>query len=211
MSDQKKLIVVLGPHRSGTSLCAAALECLGAELCLPEQYSNEENQKGFFEHPEIVAFNDRLLAHLGGAWDNPQFDGPAVIAKTDLMQWRIEASRLFEEVYGAAQIVAIKDPRLCQLLDFWIQVFVDCGYSDQSIFIVHVLRSPVEVALSQQQRSKDTPAYYEIGNHLVEGAALWLSLTAQALVQTHERKSFFVTYPELLSTPEMTLGKDIFL
>ena len=43
MPDQRKLIVVLGPHRSGTSLCTAALESLGAELRLPDYYTNEEN------------------------------------------------------------------------------------------------------------------------------------------------------------------------
>jgi O-antigen biosynthesis protein len=73
MPDQRKLIVVLGPHRSGTSLCTAALESLGAQLCLPEYYTNEENPRGFFEHPDIVHFNDRLLTYLGGAWDNALF------------------------------------------------------------------------------------------------------------------------------------------
>ena len=73
MSETKKLIIVLGAHRSGTSLCAAAISCLGADACLGEYYANEENQKGFYEHPDIVEFNDRLLAHLGGSWDNPLF------------------------------------------------------------------------------------------------------------------------------------------
>ena len=43
MFDSKKLIVVLGSHRSGTSVCAAALETLGADLRLPAHYKNEEN------------------------------------------------------------------------------------------------------------------------------------------------------------------------
>lgn len=206
MPDQNKLIVVLGPHRSGTSLCAAALESLGAELRLPLHYTNEENRKGFFEHPDIVDFNDSLLTHLGGSWDNPLFDGPTVIAKADLSEWRAAATDLFNSIYENAPVAAIKDPRLCQLFDFWLPVFVACGYSKQNIFVVHVVRDPVEVALSQQQRSRDNPAYYEIGGQLVEGAALWMSLTAQALAQTQKLQGCFVPYLELLSNPGQVLN-----
>jgi len=207
MPNRKKLIIIQGPHRSGTSLCTAALECLGAEIRLPMHYANEENRKGFFEHPDIVEFNDSLLKHLGGTWDNPLFNGPQAIAKADLAEWQTQASRLFDSIYGEAGIAAIKDPRLCQLLDFWMQVFFACGYRKQDIFVVHVLRDPVEVALSQQQRSRDNPVYYEIGGQLVEGAALWLSLTAQALLQTRDLQNYFITYPELLSNPRRVLLK----
>ena len=53
------------------------MQALGAQLRLPAHYTNEENRKGFFEHPDIVDFNDSLLSHLGGSWDNPLFDGPS--------------------------------------------------------------------------------------------------------------------------------------
>jgi glycosyltransferase involved in cell wall biosynthesis len=205
MSDPKKLIVILGPHRSGTSLCTAAVESLGAELRLPTHYANPENRKGFFEHPDIVDFNDRLLSHLGGTWDNPLFDGPSAIAKTNLAEWRMRAANLFDSIFSGVQISAIKDPRLCQLLDFWVQVAFDCGFSNHNIFIVHVLRAPIEVALSQKRRSQDNAAYYEIGGQLVEGAALWFSLTAQALAQTRCLNNYFISYPKLLSKSEEQL------
>jgi O-antigen biosynthesis protein len=207
MLDSRKLIVIMGPHRSGTSLCTAALECLGAELRLPTRYANEENRKGFFEHPDIVEFNDSLLKHLGGTWDNPLFDGSKAVATTDISDWLTRAAELFDSIYSDAKIAAIKDPRFCQLLDFWMQVFIACGYSDEEIFVIHVLREPVEVALSQQQRAKYNPAYYEIGARLVEGAALWLSLTGQALLQTRNLQNCFITYPALLSNPELVLQK----
>jgi glycosyltransferase involved in cell wall biosynthesis len=207
MSDRKTLIIVLGPHRSGTSLCTAALECFGAELRLPEHYANEENRKGFFEHPDIVEFNDSLLSHLQGSWDNPLFDGPAAVASTELSTWIDRASNLFESIFAAAPIVAVKDPRFCQLLDFWIKVFIKNGYREQDIFLIQVLRQPIEVALSQQHRAKENPAYYEIGRELIEGSALWLSLSAQALEQIRQFKCYFVDYVEFLSTPETLLVK----
>lgn len=207
MLDTKKLILVIGPHRSGTSLCTAAIECMGAELRLPRQYANEENRKGFFEHPEIVAFNDELLRHLGASWDNPLFDGPVAIAGANLEEWEARACALFETLFTGARIAAIKDPRLCQLLDFWLPVLARCGYGDEQIRLVQVVRDPVEVALSQRSRARANPAFYEIGRCLVEGAALWFSLTAQALAQARNRDSYFIHYGELLQQPEEVLGK----
>lgn len=205
MLASRKLILVLGAHRSGTSLCSAALQSLGAELCLPSQYSNDENRKGFFEHPDIVDFNDELLAHLGGVWDNPMFDGPESIATAELSDWHARASNLFTTIYGDRPVVALKDPRLCQLLDFWLPVFADLGYTDDEIFAVHVLRTPVEVAVSQQRRVQATPEFYEVGSELAEGAALWLALTAQSLSTPMGRNSLFVHYESLLRSAEATV------
>ena len=207
MLDAKKLIVVLGSHRSGTSLCAAALESLGADMRLPAHYTNDENPRGFFEHPDIVDFNESLLSYLGGSWDNPLFYGPTAISDADLCEWRARAKRLFDSIYGDAAVAAIKDPRLCQLFDFWKPVFLEAGYSDRDIFIIHIFRDPIEVALSQQHRAQDNPVYYEIGGRLVEGAALWLSLTAQALAQTATLNSYFVAYPDLVTSPELVVKK----
>ena len=207
MPDQRKLIVVLGPHRSGTSLCTAALESLGAQLCLPEYYTNEENPRGFFEHPDIVDFNDRLLTYLGGAWDNALFQGAQAMSARDVTAWRAEAVGLFSDLFGECPLVAVKDPRLCQLLGFWLNAFTDCGYAGDRIFFVHVLRDPVEAALSQRNRAVDDPLFYEVGRELEEGAALWLSLTAQALEQSPNRNNFYVSYPAILSEPAITLEK----
>ncbi|MCX2977551.1 glycosyltransferase [Candidatus Marimicrobium litorale] len=205
MPDQRKLIVVLGPHRSGTSLCTAALESLGAQLRLPEYYTNEENPRGFFEHPDIVDFNDRLLAYLGGAWDNALFQGAQAMSVRDLTAWRAEAVGLFSGLFAECPVVAVKDPRLCQLLGFWLSVFADCGYAGDEIFFVHVLRDPVEAALSQRNRAVDDPLFYEVGRELEEGAALWLSLTAQALEQSLDGNNFYVSYAAMLSEPAITL------
>ena len=207
MSDSKKLIVVMGSHRSGTSVCAAALESLGADLRLPATYTNDENPRGFFEHPDIIAFNDSLLSYLGGSWDNALFDGSKAISNEDLCDWRNQAGLLFETIFSDITVVAIKDPRLCQLFDFWKPVFFDAGFRDPDIYIIHILRDPVEVALSQQHRSQDNPIYYEIGGQLVEGVALWLSLTAQAIAQTVRLNCDFIDYAELVSTPELVFKK----
>lgn len=205
MPDNKKMILILGAHRSGTSLCAAAIECLGAELCVVDQYANEENSKGFFEHPDIVDFNDRLLAHLGGSWDNPLFVGDDALAHTSIASWETEATELLLNIFAEVSVAAIKDPRICQLLGFWMPVFAKAGYAESDIHLVHTLRDPAHVAQSQQTRAQANPDFYEIGREYAEGAALWLSLTAQA-VAGPGAASYFVLYEELVVKPESTLA-----
>ncbi len=203
MSDSKKLIVVLGAHRSGTSLCAAALASLGADACLDEIYANDENQKGFFEHPDIVTFNNELLAHLGGSWDNPLFRAPELDDFSDSQAWLEDASLLLQKIYGEAPVALVKDPRMCQLLGFWQAAFERAGYDPDRVFYIHTLRSPVEVALSQRNRARANDTFYEYGKTLAEGAALWLSLTAQALEA--RLPAFYVPYLELLQQPARVL------
>ncbi|TDG15113.1 glycosyltransferase [Seongchinamella unica] len=205
MANPRKLIVVLGAHRSGTSLCAAATEALGADVCLGEHYANEENRKGFFEHPDIVAFNNALLAELGGSWDNPLFDGAAALADRDVGGWRDTARDLVAGIYGEAAVAVIKDPRICQLLPFWDAVLVDSGYARENIFYLHTLRNPVEVALSQQRRAASNRDFYEFGRRLPEGAALWFSLTAQSLLASRDLPVFYLSYEALLTEPQQVL------
>ena len=208
MANPKKLIVVLGAHRSGTSLCAAAAQALGADACLGEHYANEENRKGFFEHPDIVDFNNRLLNEFGGSWDNPLFDGVSALKATPHEALAEEACAIVKDTYGAAAVAVIKDPRMCQLLPFWTKVFSRAGSADDQVFYLHTLRDPVEVAISQQQRAEGNRDFYEFGKELGEGAALWMSLTAQALMASRELPVFYLSYESLLTKPQQVL-KDI--
>ena len=207
MAHSRKLIVVLGAHRSGTSLCAAAVKSLGADACLGKHYANEENQKGFFEHPEIVDFNNRLLEFLGGSWDNPLFDGTAHLAGRDLNQWKNDAAALITALYGAAPVAVLKDPRMCQLLPFWVQVFSGSGYASENVYYIHTLRDVAEVALSQKSRAQANPDFYEIGRSLDEAAALWLSLSAQAVSACRDLNVIYLSYAALIAEPASVLDK----
>ena len=92
----EQVVLVLGPHRSGTSLVAAAMETAGFELGTREPWSNDDNPKGFFENERVIAFNDHLLKRLGGRWDNPLFFGSTALAK--LSPGDVEA--LLEDAVG---------------------------------------------------------------------------------------------------------------
>ena len=68
----KKAIVVVGMHRSGTSAVSGVLDELGVfmgrNLFAPQKGVNE---KGFFENAKVVDINERLFDALLGSWDDP--------------------------------------------------------------------------------------------------------------------------------------------
>ena len=153
------MILSLGPHRSGTSAVTAAIAVLGADLGFAPIYANFENKKGFFEHPELIALNERLLRALGGAWDSASFNGARAIAAAgaQLDQLRAEANLFLKTHFSGVDCAVLKDPRLCLLLDFWLPVIRQAGFVRTDV--IHVLRPPLEAALSQQKRVEGNPDY----------------------------------------------------
>ncbi len=202
---EKKLVVVLGSHRSGTSLLTAAVERIGACLGTKSEYVSDENPKGFFENEEIVNFNDRLLEFLGGRWDNPVFDGYQAIGLKDsseILPWISEAEDIFLSHYGAHNFIVIKDPRMCQLLPFWNEAFNRCGFNESNTYYAHIVRHPIEVAQSQHKRRKLDPEFYSIGDNLIETVSLWFSLTYQSLRDIKSDHNIFFLYADLVNEPK---------
>src|SRR5690348_14529849 len=63
-------LVILGMHRSGTSLLAGALGLLGASLPKHVMPSNCSNPKGYFEPQKIVELHDEMLLALNSSWSD---------------------------------------------------------------------------------------------------------------------------------------------
>lgn len=64
------LFVILGMHRSGTSLISAGVSHLGVDFGEHLMKGNQFNQKGYWEDKDIAAFNNRILNNLGLQWDS---------------------------------------------------------------------------------------------------------------------------------------------
>ena len=64
----KKLIVVLGMHRSGTSAVIKALSCMGVSLGDNFMPAGIDNPKGFFEDKAINQLNIEMLEAIGQHW-----------------------------------------------------------------------------------------------------------------------------------------------
>ena len=142
----RQLVVILGMHRSGTSLITKSIELLGYSLGDNLMPAGVDNPKGFWEDLDIVQFNDKLLAHNQMSWDSPLDSSPGVFTK-DLQQ---EALTLLESKFLNTNRFIIKDPRMSLLLDFWSGCFVE---ADIFVHYLTVYRQPLDIAASLYARN----------------------------------------------------------
>lgn len=145
----EKISVVLGAHRSGTSLATALLNHIGfrlgpAETLMP---ANQFNPVGYFEQIPVADLNDSILADLGGSWSCPPRNFEVEFA-AGLLEQRVARtlSRLFSDRLQDSPCV-IKDPRIAVLAPAWRAVI------DSSELIVLCRRNPFAVARSLMVRN----------------------------------------------------------
>ena len=142
----RQLVVILGMHRSGTSLITKSIELLGYTLGDNLMPSGVDNPKGFWEDLDIVRFNDKLLASNQTSWDSLLDSGSKAYSR-ELQQ---EALTLLESKFSNTDRFIIKDPRMSLLLDFWSRCFVE---ADISVHYLAVYRQPLDVAASLHARN----------------------------------------------------------
>ena len=146
----RRALFIFGMHRSGTSLAAgiarlAGLD-LGRNLLVGEA---AENPRGFWEHRDVMAIDEELLAAISLAWSVPSplpegwLDHPRVAPLLE------RAAAVLEREFAAAPAWAIKDPRLCRLWPFWERAAA--GVSEEITGLL-VYRHPLEVAASLAAR-----------------------------------------------------------
>ena len=167
---ERKTVAVLGMHRSGTSAVAGMLADHGVKFG-PVSEKNRFNPRGNREIRELNRLHDRVLERSGGSWWEP----PARIRirRGDLRH----RNRILETVPGST--VAVKDPRMLLLLEFW---------RDLDPRPIGVVRNPVAVRDSLERRARERPRKHpQLSSEAWE--ELWLAYN-RALLGEHERRPF---------------------
>ena len=144
-------VVVLGMHRSGTSLCADVLGHLGVAMAESPD-AQPSNPRGQWERPEIVARHDRILEMFERGFYNPLHDLPLPAGwwlEPPVAEIRHELIRFIEQNRAATAPFGFKDPRTARLLPLWHQIFDELRIEPK---IVLCLRNPAQVARSLEQR-----------------------------------------------------------
>ena len=144
-------IVVLGMHRSGTSLCADALGRLGVGIA-DQPDAQPSNPRGQWERLEIVERHDRILEMFGRGFYSPLHDLPLPAGwwlKPEVAEIRREIVGFLEQKRDAAAPFGFKDPRTARLLPLWHQIFDELRIDPK---IVLCIRNPAQAARSLEQR-----------------------------------------------------------
>lgn len=186
---RKVAVLVLGMHRSGTSMLGGILdrlECRGPKSMLP---ASEWNPKGYFESSEVVKLNDAILGSLGLRWDDWQAVDQGWQDAPRFVEFRKRISEVIAEEYGNASLIYIKDPRMCRLLPLWHEALIDIGFSSVCI---HTHRNPVDIARSLERR-KGNPVEME------QAALLWLRHVIDAEATSRGLPRIFTSYTRALA------------
>lgn len=102
---------------------------------------------------------------------------------------RKEAVSYLEAQFESSNLFVLKDPRMCQLVPFWLRVLGDAGVAASAVI---TLRSPGCVTKSLNRRSRMPKS----------GAAnLYLSHLLQAERETRGMPRSFLVFDELLADP----------
>lgn len=140
-SLSRRVVSIVGMHRSGTSCLAGTLQEAGLHLgsVITEA---PHNAKGNRENRRIMDLQEAILVHSGGSWDEPP----------PLVTWTDEHRRERDDIilsYGDAQPWGFKDPRTLVTLDFWREAISDLAF-------VGTFRHPLLVAESLGRRNGGT-------------------------------------------------------
>lgn len=188
-------ILVLGMHRSGTSALARIVNFLGAALPRHLVPANESNPRGHWEPARLVAIHEQLLASLDSSWDD---------WRAPPLRWRDNDSaskfggkiqQAIDEEYGNAQLIVLKDPRLCRTLPYWMSVLEKTGIRSAPIIIV---RNPLEVAESLRERD---------GISFEKSMLLWLRHYLDAEFETRHLARNIISLDVLLDDTKNLLAQ----
>jgi hypothetical protein len=185
-----RVVVVLGMHRSGTSLVARAVGTLGVplgdNLWGPRE---EDNPTGFWEDRDVVELDKQLLERAGVAWNSLVLPEARSWTAAGFQDLRERALAIVRERLSRHGSWAFKDPRAARVLPFWDDVLRASG---ADVSYVLTVRHPVNVAASLEHRDGLPPLH----SHL-----LWIEHVCRALADTAGSRRCFVDYDELVERP----------
>jgi hypothetical protein len=190
------LLVVLGMHRSGTSVLARAMGTLGGEFgerLLPPVAG--VNDKGFFEDADVNALNAEIMKAAGLDWHAMAPVDLGNIDEALLDRLQTTAVELLREKCKDNSTFVLKDPRMTRLLAFWQPVFACLGV--RVVYVIAV-RSPISVvrSLLKSHQIPEEKSYI-----------LWLAHLIPAIEGTRDRERVFIDYDALMDNPKHELSR----
>ena len=186
-TEARKVILVLGMHRSGTSAVTRCLNLLGAEIGSKLLPPAEDNRSGFWEHADVVSIHEELLSELGRVWHDARALPENWLLSAAARKARGKLAELIANDFDGSTLWAVKDPRLCRFVPLWREVLLESGFEAAALLVV---RHPAEVARSLHIREglRSEAAYLN-----------WLEHFAEAESATRGMPRALLSYNGLLS------------
>ena len=190
---ESRPVVVLGMHRSGTSLVAEVMNVLGAhagrseDLGAPDLY----NPTGYWEHRDVVKLDSEILDAVSATWsENSVNVDLSRLTSAQRAEFAGRARRIAQSLHGRGAFV-LKDPRMSLLFPLWREAL------GEPVCVI-VWREPLAVARSLLTRNKQP---------LLMSLALWEHYNRTLLRDTEGLQRVLVSYEQLLADPVRVTGE----
>lgn len=189
----RRMSIVLGMHRSGTSALSGMLAQVGLAAPKDALGSTENNLLGYWESEALVLSADAYIESSDSHWSRLYGWPDNWASRSSSLNWIQDYLHKIHKVFDCRRHIILKDPRLCIL----IEAFIPC--LSRPIAVVDfllMLRSPVEVVMSLCCAEKIDAA---------SALHLWIGsvLRSERVSRFYPRRIF--TYSQLLESPKAVL------
>lgn len=152
-----------------------------------------ENPEGFWERYDIYFLQERMLATMKLDWSTVSPLRGDWHKTDEMRQLKVELVELVKREFSERPLWLWKDPRSCLLMPLWREVLAEL---DIDLKVVFVVRNPLDVARSLEQRNRFT---------LDKGLGVWFNFTLSALKDLKGLETIFVSYDRFLDDWETEL------
>ena len=189
------VIIVLGMHRSGTSVCAGILNLLGVDLGQNMLATQYDNPQGYFENSQIWRINENIFKSFHLTWDDATFLPEKWWESPCIAHLYQDALNVLSIEFVNSRLFAIKDPRLCRTLPFWQIVFNQFNIKQHYII---PLRHPLEIAHSLKTRNS-----FSTEKSLI----IWMMYMLEAEYYTRDNARVFYSFDDLVNNANITMQR----
>ena len=193
----RRLLMLLGMHRSGTSAVAGHLCSHGFRAPHDTPPADYNNPTGYWESQSIVKLHTELLAEAQSSWDDPFLPAAEAVgadteAGLDHLGQALAAA--FPGETDRSGVALLKDPRQCRWLPLW-NCLISAHGIDSAVLLIH--RHPMAV-LKSLKRREQLPADRIL--------LLWLQHTLEAEFYSRHFRRVIVSYEQFLKNPSAIVG-----
>jgi len=184
--------VVLGMHRSGTSMLSGLLvTACGYNVGGPLIGAAFDNERGFYERIDVVLQNDAFMWGQQVSWSAGvrEYDAEKALKHKEngKVQFK-EGERALKFLNDPSNAPWLqKDPRMCITLKTWLKLL------DQEPAVVFTYRHPMEVAMSLNKREKNFG--------IERGLRLWIVYNMRAVQNSQDLCRVLSSNDAILADP----------
>ncbi|MDX8524704.1 sulfotransferase family protein [Mesorhizobium sp. MSK_1335] len=185
--SKREAILILGMHRSGTSILGGMVNALGAAGPHSLMAGDRHNPTGYWESLRLNTAANNLLAAAGSGWHDWLPLDPGWMASEAAQGHRHEIKAILASEFGDEPLFFIKEPRTCRFLPLMSSILAEMRIDTVALLPI---RNPLEVAYSIERRD---------GFPVASSLMVWLRHVLEAELHSRHLPRCFLLHEDFLA------------